>query len=71
MNEADIIVVGGRNLQIRYSNDKSGPIRGVSGNNNDGRKKCPITEFGIFVGNMSYQCNENDLKKFLKIAEKL
>ena len=53
MNDADNIVVGGRNLQIRYSNDKSGPIGGGDGNKNNGGKKGPITEFGIFVGNIA------------------
>ena len=71
MNDADNIVVGGRNLQIRYSNDKSGPIRGGGGNNTNGGKKGPSTEFGIFVGNMNYQCNENDLKKFFKDCGKV
>ena len=68
MNDADNIVVGGRNLQIRYSNDKSGPIRG--GGNNGG-KKGPQSEFGIFVGNISYKCTENDLKKFFKDCGKV
>ena len=69
MKDADNIVVGGRNLQIRYSNDKSGPIRG-GGNNNIG-KKGPSSEFGIFVGNISYKCTENDLKKFFKDCGKV
>ena len=69
MNDADNIVVGGRNLQIRYSNDKSGPIRG--GGNNGGGKKGPASEFGIFVGNISYKCTDNDLKKFFKDCGKI
>ena len=69
MKDADNIVVGGRNLQIRYSNDKSAPIKG--GGNNNGGKKGPTTEFGIFVGNISYKCNENDLKKFFKDCGKV
>ena len=70
MNDADNIVVGGRNLQIRYSNDKNSPIRG-GGNNNNSGKKGPASEFGIFVGNMSYKCNEDDLKKFFKDCGKV
>ena len=71
MKDADNIVVGGRNLQIRYSNDKSGPIRGGGNGNNNGGKKGPATEFGIFVGNISYKCTENDLKKFFKDCGKV
>ena len=71
MNDADNIVVGGRNLQIRYSNDKSGPIRGGGNGNNNSGKKGPATEFGIFVGNISYKCTENDLKKFFKDCGKV
>jgi nucleolin len=71
MNDADNIVVGGRNLQIRYSNDKSGPIRGGGNGNNNSGKKGPSTEFGIFVGNISYKCTENDLKKFFKDCGKV
>ena len=72
MNDGDNIVVGGRNLQIRYSNDKSGPKRGGgNGNNNNSGKKGPATEFGIFVGNISYKCTENGLKKFFKECGKV
>ena len=70
MNDADNIVVGGRNLQIRYSNDKEGQMKGGNKNNNSA-KKGPVSEFGIFVGNMSYQCNENDLIKFFKDCGKV
>ena len=70
MNDADNIVVGGRNLQIRYSNDKEGQMKGGNKNNNSA-KKGPTSEFGIFVGNMSYQCNENDLIKFFKDCGKV
>ena len=69
MNDADNIVVGGRNLQIRYSNDKNGPIKGGNGDNNE--KRGPSSEFGIFVGNISYKCTENDLKKFFKDCGKV
>ena len=69
MNDADNIVVGGRNLQIRYSNDKNGPIKGGNGGNN--AKRGPSSEFGIFVGNISYKCTENDLKKFFKDCGKV
>ena len=42
MNDADNIVVGGRNLQIRYSNDKNGPIKGGGNNSvNNGDKRGP------------------------------
>ena len=71
MNDGDNIVVGGRNLQIRYSNDKSGPKRGGGNGNNNSGKKGPATEFGIFVGNISYKCTENDLKKFFKDCGKV
>ena len=40
-------------LKITYSNDKSG-------------SKGPKTEYSIFVGNISYNCTENDLKNFFK-----
>ena len=69
MNDADNIVVGGRNLQIRYSNDKSGPIKG--GGNMGGKKGSSGSEFGIFVGNISYKCTDNDLKKFFKDCGKV
>ena len=69
MNDADNIVVGGRNLQIRYSNDKNGPIKG--GGNNGEKKGHSGSEFGIFIGNLSYKCNENDLKKFFKDCGKV
>ena len=67
MKDADNIVVGGRNLQIRYSNDKGSQMQG-SGNS---AKKGPVTEFGVFVGNISYKCTENDLKKFFKDCGKV
>jgi nucleolin len=69
MNDADNITVGGRNLLIRYSNDKNSDFKG-SGSNNTG-KKGPSSEFGIFVGNISYKCTENDLKKFFKDCGKV
>ena len=68
MKDADNIVVGGRNLQIRYSNDKNSQIKGGNGNS---AKKGPATEFGVFVGNISYKCTENDLKKFFKDCGKI
>ena len=73
MNDADNIVVGGRNLQIRYSNDKNGPIKGGGNNsgNNGGKRGPSGSEFGIFVGNISYKCTENDLKKFFKDCGKV
>ena len=69
INDADNIVVGGRNLQIRYSNDKSQPIKG--GGNMGGKKGSSGSEFGIFVGNISYKCTDNDLKKFFKDCGKV
>jgi nucleolin len=70
MNDADNIVVDGRNLQIRYSNDKNGQIKG--GNNaGSARKGGSGSEFGIFVGNISYKCTDNDLKKFFKDCGKV
>ena len=68
MKDADNIVVGGRNLQIRYSNDKNSQVKGGNGNS---AKKGPATEFGVFVGNISYKCTENDLKKFFKDCGKI
>ena len=67
MKDADNIVVSGRNLQIRYSNDKNSQIKGGNGS----AKKGPATEFGVFVGNISYKCTENDLKKFFKDCGKI
>ena len=67
MKDADNIVVGGRNLQIRYSNDKNSQIKGGNGS----AKKGPATEFGVFVGNINYKCTENDLKKFFKDCGKV
>ena len=67
MKDAENIVVDGRNLQIRYSNDKSSQMKG--GNNS--AKKGPASEFGVFVGNISYKCTENDLKKFFKDCGKV
>jgi nucleolin len=67
MKDADNIVVDGRNLQIRYSNDKNSQMKG--GNNS--AKKGPASEFGVFVGNISYKCTENDLKKFFKDCGKV
>ena len=66
MKDADNIIVGERNLQIRYSNDK-----GSQNGGNNSAKKGPSTEFGIFVGNISYKCTENDLKKFFKDCGKV
>ena len=68
MKDADNIVVDGRNLQIRYSNDKSSQMKGGNGNS---AKKGPATEFGVFVGNISYKCTDNDLKKFFKDCGKV
>ena len=68
MKDADNIVVDGRNLQIRYSNDKGSQMKG--GNSNSA-KKGPSSEFGVFVGNISYKCTENDLKKFFKDCGKV
>jgi methionyl-tRNA synthetase len=70
MKDADNIIVGERNLQIRYSNDKGSQMKGGNGGNNSA-KKGPSTEFGIFVGNISYKCTENDLKKFFKDCGKV
>ena len=70
MKDADNIIVGERNLQIRYSNDKGSQMKGGNGGNNSA-KKGPLTEFGIFVGNISYKCTENDLKKFFKDCGKV
>ena len=69
MKDAENIVVGGRNLQIRYSNDKGSQMKG--GNGGSAKKGGPTTEFGIFVGNISYKCTENDLKKFFKDCGKV
>ena len=41
-----------------------------SDNNNSGKKR-PATEFGIFVGNISYKCTENNLKNFFNDCGKL
>ena len=67
MKDADNIVVDGRSLQIRYSNDKNSQMKG--GNNS--AKKGPASEFGVFVGNISYKCTDNDLKKFFKDCGKV
>ena len=67
MNDADNIVVGGRNLLIRYSNNKTAEFKGAGTT----VKKGPSSEFGIFVGNISYKCTENDLKKFFKDCGKV
>jgi len=67
MKDADNIIVDGRSLQIRYSNDKSSQMKG--GNNS--AKKGPMSEFGVFVGNISYKCTDNDLKKFFKDCGKV
>ena len=61
MKDSENIVVDGRNLQIRYSNDKNGPLKGSNENHKKGN-----SEFGIFVGNISYKCTEKDLKNFFK-----
>ena len=69
MKDAENIEVGGRNLQIRYSNDKGSQMKG--GNGGSAKKGGPTTEFGVFVGNISYKCTENDLKKFFKDCGKV
>ena len=38
---------------------------------NNSAKKGPASEFGVFVGNISYKCTENDLKKFFKDCGKV
>ena len=48
--------------------EKKSEIKGGNGNS---AKKGPATEFGVFVGNISYKCTENDLKKFFKDCGKV
>ena len=43
----------------------------IKGGNGNSAKKGPATEFGVFVGNISYKCTENDLKKFFKDCGKI
>ena len=61
MKSADNLNLDSRQLQIRYSNDKSYQ----SGQSSSGGKKPSYQgdRHSIFVGNLSFKCNENSIRK--------
>ena len=61
MKSKDDLNLDSRQLQIRYSNDKSYQ----SGQASDGGKKPSYQgdRHSIFVGNLSFKCNENSIRK--------
>ena len=65
--DADNLELDGRNLAVRYSNDKTMEVKGgKKNNNNSGNNNKSSSGFSIFVGNMSFKSNEKSLKKFFE-----
>lgn len=64
MADASNLELDGRNIQIRYSNDKTPRDNNNQGGNRGGRPNFEGDKFSIFVGNLSFKCNENGIKSF-------
>ncbi len=68
MKDTNNLELGGRSLQIHYSNDKNSQVKG---GNKRGNKNNPKSEFSTFVVNLSFKNKENDIRNLLSDCDEI